>query len=429
MTTELIIIGNQKKNILPPKIQQIFKFPSLITLFTSPVWVPVLYSIGYLFLYGFYFSPLYIDDPDVSTVYFTPLFDVIRHPVPFNFYTVILSTVFFLILTIWMYVIYLVLSKNKEQFPFLLLLPVILYFLLQATFSGTLEFSLDGLLFVLIFLAIPVMLLSFALILNKLVQNIYSTFAAVLWGLLIASFLISIVKQDAYTYVMLSFIVLVAVLIIFFNFVFNKSKKIKFVRHVYKIIVILPIALISCGLIIWILDETLLHLENKFIVIIILATLTSIYIAWRPFLNNSLFMENTPLLDELTNTPMFHSFKETLENAYKLFKRNRELFFVFLGITTFIVFTFLAIIATVIINIGSITYDNLPKHGQFLQQQDTISILSIDSSGAKTVTKTYTGKVVALKEGILYISDQNRNLVIIKSDDFLIEPTMVKTKK
>lgn len=366
----------------------------------------LMYSLGYSFVYGFYFG---------AQAKYEGIYNMLTNPIPFNFYSILLVGLFLVSCTIYLGFIIYTFWKQK-QYPFSVILFITIHIFITIFFTGlNNDEILNNALTLLYIWLMPFALLILLSLLYVAVNRFLIFLASILLYFYINLFLemtnhIALLKIIHIIFEPLGLFLLPISLFIFLNFLLRKNK------YIAKLIFL------------WMFLYLVVILANKFIIKFLFSIPTSngMYI----LLTCSLTLLLSKIIFKIF--PKFPYYAEFLINfgvhvfnkktpqtpeENKFIKKNYLVIAtIFLIVSVFLILTtFIPKLAT---DTGSYISDALQKNNSI---KLPIQEILVDQSETPII-----GHVVAEKNGILYVSSQSKQLIIIKDDTYLIRPKELK---
>lgn len=391
-------------------IEKIKNIPQVLQVIISSFLLYFFYSIGYLFLYGFYFANFSFDS-NIPSFSFDPLFEVIRNPVPFNFYTVITTSVFFLALVIWIISSITMIRKNIFFVIPVAIISLAVHIAISIIFIGRLGQDFEFLLFSLLLWGAPLVIAYTIYIISEFMKNPITAMSAFLWMfiiLMIYAVKASTISNDIHaTFLGILTLFFAFVSIPLLNFIDSLDEKQiswTFLRVgatvLQRLLIDVPyITFIS--LLAFVLLE---HIQPNFCTLLIIFTVL-FYISRHLYIN----CRNKRKASHNNQN------QDTQINSRPLIKQDKVLALSFLGLLFFIVFTLTIVTAVTVVITGEVIHHSLPKDNQLTSDKETVIIKSPIEPYSN-----YSGKVVAYKDNVLYIVTSERKLVITKANEFII---------
>lgn len=405
MTNQIIATDD---NNLPIFINSIItyikKIPSIVLVIGSSIFISFFYSVGYLFLYGFYFSSA------TSEGNFHPLFEVIRFPVPFNFYTVVMTSAFFLVLVCWILSSLLLIRKQLIYLVPVVAFSFVLHIFLSILFIGRLKMNIEDIFVTLTIWAIP---FAIAYIIYFIVETSKSpliTVCSFFYTLLITA--ISIVLTYNYsTTEQPNEIVLHIISVILIIFAFASipllhwsSNKIS-QKYIFRFIFFLPFLSIA----ILLLFSSFFESSNTTITLMVTVIIISVVLASS---NNKLDPYIFASQSISNNIPV--SIKSNKINEDN---KDKASIFTISGLVVFFLSVFLIVLSMATVIVGQIIYQAIPDSSPLKGIKQVVVVSNENLLDGNEIT----GKVIAFKDDIVYLVDENRNLIMVKSSEFSIK--------
>jgi hypothetical protein len=354
----------------------------------------IILSVGYSFLYGYYFSG------DVSSA--TSIMELITVIVPFNKYSIIVICTFTGLSVLFIYsFIHVIKTKN-----ILLIIVSVIFFgvfqyLLTTIFTG--EVSLENLLYMLSMWILPVIFSSIIYFLFLFSTNFLSCFSGAALGIVVYYHLNKFIDLNSeLEYLLLLFLMPFTGITI--AYLYKKHK-------VLQRFIFIPIFL--CLL--YLANSSLLKIGEKRLIIaqllIIILGLSISYLVPEKWFN--------PFTNHIKNENSCSEEKKGLEKIVHYFEQNNK--HTLLNTFSILILSILVIIPSSSLISGKYISSFVPneaiKKEKILfynnQYEDYSAKAPVEST-----TEGITGIIIAIKDDIIYVSNENRKLERIKTQTF-----------
>ncbi len=388
------ILNYAKTGFTHPLTQIILKILTITSLTSTCITVGglIFYSIGYSFLYGYYFSNI---ENDVS------LITLLTNNIPFSFYSVIITSVMF-ITVVAFFVILLwnlgmglqhIFTKGFRTLGFIRIFIIILmffvfHFSLTSFFVGGLPSVYQKTSSLFYVWVVPFAIALFVYCMIQINKGIFSAISGMFYGMLIISISSSILDYPPST------IWLLAIFAIAMPFSYFE----KFLKYsVYRFFLCTPFSFIIVLLLSNIFCDTIKDWWLFAIIVVILSIILS-------FATKKLAtIDKTP--DELS--------EEEIDNNKKLYKENIKKFNISIFLTLFVI-AVLSFTGTTIPSMSKLT------GSLFRLVTPTSTHQNIYYDGSNT-PQLIDVELVAQKDDLYYISNSESRMIILKTDKIRIE--------
>lgn len=347
-----------------------------------------IYSIGYAFLYGYYFS----GELEQTNTWI----EIVTVIVPFPGYTVLIISSLVILSSFYiLHIIKLLKSKKMRHFFLFFLLWLLLNTLLTIIFTGAI--TIENLIYLSLFWTVPVFLAMLVVVLIKMTKDelSISLLSPVLYGIIINVFIYYIFKEEFF--IITSFFLI----FIFTSRVFSNH------RFFIRFIKIIPFTLLIIYIILMIGDSLNFPFppKTKFLISVLTAIILTYYYA-------KLYPKFWPK-GEIANTNK--DYKQEKDEKFKItdFIRLINKKEPALLIPILIIFLLIVVVSTPLIS---------KETGKLMRTVTPDTSLKFEKISSSYLKKPTEGILVIEKNDILYISTKKGQLIRIKDEKYKTEP-------
>lgn len=345
-----------------------------------------IYSIGYAFLYGYYFSG--------ELTQTNTWLEIVTVIVPFPFYSVLLVSSIVIISAFYLFhIVKLLKSKKLPDFILFILFWLFLNVLLTVIFTGAI--TLTNLLYLSLFWIVPIFLAMTTVIFKKIANEelSLSIVSALVYAAITNHYIQIIFKEEFFIFILFFLIFLFST-----NIFSNKTFFVRFIK-------IVPIILLVN--LIFIKMQDFLHISFPFNIKFLILILTTIILS---YFYAKIYPQLWPK-SEIANTSHDNAQEKNLMVTDFVKHINKKKPTTVLPVLTFFILAF--VVSTPLIS---------KETGKLMRTVTPYTSLKFEKISSSYLKTPIEGILVIEKNDILYISNKEGQLIRIKDEKYKTEP-------